>query len=601
MDDSLEKGNGSEGVAETSPARDPLGELRRLLLAAGETQVSRLQERLDDPEIHAEDVSRVLPEAIVIRAAKDHEVTRVLLPTVEEAIVTSVRRNPQVLVDALFPVMGPAIRKAISSALASMLESFNETLERSFSIQGLKWRLEAWRTGKPLAEVILLRTLAYRVEQVFLIHRKSGLLLEHVSATGAGVQDADMVSGMLTAIRDFVHDSFGGKEGDSLDTFQVGELSVCVEQGPQAALAAVVRGNGPKELRSVFTEAIEKIHLEEAAELDAFDGDATPFERSRPHLEACLKGERQRKAERAPGARNRRAIQFLRAAVVVLVVGLGLWAVAADRRNRRWEAYLGRLSSEPGIVVTETGRRGGRYFVTGLRDPLAADPVKLLEGSKLPAEKVTSDWKPYYALAPQFVAARARYVLEPPDTVKLEAREGTLVAAGSAPNRWIEEARARSRAIPGITRYDDSALTDEDSADLQSLSRRIEGRVLLFTRGSAELSPAEAVKLHDTVGDVKNLASLAASLGRTVRVEVIGRGDSLGSEEVNLVLSRRRAERVAAALGPEGLGALTLVPTGVGSARPLRPELTERDRDANRSVSFHVVVEDARDKIPARR
>ncbi|MEO8349653.1 MAG: OmpA family protein, partial [Acidobacteriota bacterium] len=254
MDDSLEKGNGSEGATESPPPEsDPLGELRRLLLVAEEAQVSRIQERLDDPEIHAEDVSRVLPEAIVLRSAKDDDFSRALQPTVEKAIVTSVRRDPQVLVDALFPVMGPAIRKAIASALASMVESFSETLEHSFSVQGVKWRMEAWRTGKPLAEVILLRTVVYRVEQVFLIHRESGLLLQHVSATAAGVQDADMVSGMLTAIRDFVHDSFGGKEGDSLDTFQVGERSVWIEQGPHATLAAVVRGSAPRELRTVFT------------------------------------------------------------------------------------------------------------------------------------------------------------------------------------------------------------------------------------------------------------------------------------------------------------------------------------------------------------
>ena len=89
----------------------------------------------------------------------------------------------------------------------------NQTLGRSFSAQGLKWRLEAWRTGKALREVVLLRTLVYRVEQVFLIHRETGLLLQHVSAgPRRASQDADMVSGMLTAIRDFVQDSFGGKE-----------------------------------------------------------------------------------------------------------------------------------------------------------------------------------------------------------------------------------------------------------------------------------------------------------------------------------------------------------------------------------------------------
>lgn len=591
MDDPAGRGNGNESPdASSLPPADALKELRRLLFVAEEAQVSKLQERLDDPEIHAEDVSRVLPEAVVIRLAKDDKLTRALQPTVEEAILTSVRRDPQVLVDALFPVMGPAIRKAISSALASMLESFNETLERSFTAQGVRWRLEAWRTGKPLAEVILLRTLVYRVEQVFLIHRKTGLLLQHVSATAGGVEDADMIAGMLTAIRDFVHDSFGGKEGDSLDTFQVGELSVWVEQGPQAALAAVIRGNAPKDLRGVFTDAIEKIHREGANELQAFAGDATPFERTRPHLETCLKGERQKKAERASGARNRRAIRFLRGALAALLVAIGLWAVAAGRRNRRWDAYLARLGSEPGIVVTAEGRRGGRYFVNGLRDPLAADPVAMLEGSGFSAGKIASDWKPYQALAPELIAKRARYVLEAPATVTLAARDGALVAAGSASSRWIAEARARSRGIAGVARYDDSALTDADAGRLEALRRRIEGRVLLFPRGSSELPSPEIAKLEDTASDLGEAARIAAALGRKLQVEVIGRGDSVGSEEANLVLSRRRAERVAETLRPAGRDGLTLAVAGVGSAKPLKPEVTENDRDWNRSVSFRLVA-----------
>ena len=100
---------------------DPLKELRRLLFVPEEAQVSKIQERLDDPEIHAEDVSGVLPDAIRLGAARDDRLAQALQPTVEDAILTSVRRDPQVLVDALFPVMGPAIRKAISSALASMI------------------------------------------------------------------------------------------------------------------------------------------------------------------------------------------------------------------------------------------------------------------------------------------------------------------------------------------------------------------------------------------------------------------------------------------------------------------------------------------------
>lgn len=601
MDESAGKGNGSEGAKSPPAAPDPLGELRRLLFVAEEAQVSRIQERLDDPEIHAEDVSRVLPEAMVLRAAKDDALTQVLQPTVEEAIVTSVRRNPQVLVDALFPVMGPAIRKAISSALASMVESFSETLEHSFSVQGVRWRMEAWRTGKPLAEVILLRTLVYRVEQVFLIHRESGLLLQHVSATAAGVQDADMVSGMLTAIRDFVHDSFGGKEGDALETFQVGERSVWIEQGPQATLAAVIRGSAPRELRTVFTEAIEIIHLEQADALQKFAGDATPFERSRPILEACLKAQRQQKAERVPGERRRRAVRILRAALGVLVVGLALWVFFAARRNRRWETYLGRIASEPGVVVTAEGRRGGKYFVAGLRDPLAADPVAMLDGSGFSRGDVESDWKPYQALTPELIAARARYLLEAPDTVNLAARDGALVATGSAPNRWIEEARLRSRMIAGVSRYDDRGLTDADSSELDGLRRRIEERLILFALGSAELSPAEVIRIRETAADLKELSRLTTRAGRTARLEVTGRGDSVGTEDVNLGISRRRADRVVAALRPEEIGGVTLAVTGVGSARPLRAELTERDRELNRSVSFRVILAENHEKESVRR
>ena len=76
MDESTEKGNGSEGAKSPPAVPDPLGELRRLLYVPEEAQVTRIQERLDDPEIHAEDVSRVLPEAMILRAAKDDALTQ---------------------------------------------------------------------------------------------------------------------------------------------------------------------------------------------------------------------------------------------------------------------------------------------------------------------------------------------------------------------------------------------------------------------------------------------------------------------------------------------------------------------------------------------
>ncbi|HSX83426.1 MAG TPA: hypothetical protein VLQ80_33345 [Candidatus Saccharimonadia bacterium] len=267
-----------------SPNGDGWGELRSLLIGPEQTQLDQLQARLDALRVYPEDVSQVLAEAIHLRSNQDKQLTNALLPSVEEALRASVQRNPRVLVDSLFPMMGPAIRKAITTALRSMLDSLNSSLGISLSLRGLKWHLEALRTGKQFAEVVLLHTLSYRVEQVFLIHKETGLLLQHMVAESVPGQDGEMISGMLTAIQDFMQDSFGGAEGESLDTVEYGDRTLWIEQGPQAILAGVVRGNAPRELKTVFQEALESIHFEMREALGSFQGDASPFTAIRHHL-----------------------------------------------------------------------------------------------------------------------------------------------------------------------------------------------------------------------------------------------------------------------------------------------------------------------------
>ena len=102
-----------------------LSELRNLLFGAD------LQARLDNPKVLAEDVSNVLPEAIILRTMQDEQLTKAVVPTVEQAIHNSVKQDLNVLSDALFPVMGPAIRKAVSTALKTLTESLNQTLDNS--------------------------------------------------------------------------------------------------------------------------------------------------------------------------------------------------------------------------------------------------------------------------------------------------------------------------------------------------------------------------------------------------------------------------------------------------------------------------------------
>jgi len=566
-------------------AADPeLDRLRRLILAVEQERLDDLERRLDDPDVRAEEVSLLLPEAVA-RASRDgSRLSLALAPTVEDALAVSIAKNRRSLAEALAPAMGPAIRRAIAEALRAMVDSFNQVLQHSVSVRSLRWRAEAWRTGRPFAEVVLSHSLVYRVEQVFLVHRASGVLLLHAAADHTVAQDGDLVSGMLTAIQDFVRDSFAVSADEAVDTMRVGNLTVLVEQGQQAYLAAVVRGVPPVSLRTVLRDALESIHLEMGEVLDAFAGDPSPFEEVRAHLEACLlmqvAGRRERRYWLAPA--------LVGGAAALLVAA---WLVVAWRAGRRWDAYLARLAVEPGIVVVSEDGGIRRSAVSGLRDPYARDPVALLAEHGLRADLVASRWEAFVSQDPEAVVTRARAVLEAPDAVRLALSGGVLTATGSASHRWIAGAAARAAALPGVARIDTASLVDEGLAALAPARRRLEEVVLRFDVGAAELRSRDGAALDEAAAALAELARTGAEAGITVRVDIVGRTDGTGSEGSNVRLSRARAEWVLSALEAHGVRGVGLAILGVGASRPLRAETTAEDRAYNRSVTFRVALE----------
>ena len=554
---------------------DELSELRGLLLAPELTQLTDLKERLDNPARYAEDVSRILPEAFAIRSRRDNKLNSALMPTVEEAISISVKKNPQRLVDAIFPVMGPAIRKAIANAFSEMVQSLNQTLEYSVSFKGLKWRLEALQTGKSFAEVVLSHTLLYRVEQVFLIHRETGLLLQHVEAGAAAVQDVDLVSGMLTAIQDFVHDSFGADGSDALDSMQVGELTVWIERGSQAVLAAVIRGTAPNEFRRLMQDALDSVHVEQREALEAFAGDAAPFAASRPHLESCIQMQTE-------AARRKRPSPMLLAAAALVVIALGLWLFFSIRESRRWDDYLSRLQSEPGLVVVSAEKRGGKYYITGLRDPLAVDPAALLPASKIDPRDVAARWEAYQSSQPDFVLARMNRLLDTPKTVSLSVESGALVARGAAPHDWIKAARTITQMTLGVSRFDEEDLVDIEMAQSEFgvVRQRIEQRAIRFAVGSADLPPEQRDELKGVMTDIQRLYLLAQSLGTRFRIEVWGHADQSGSQELN--------DRLIAARAGQALSALIALGAKQTDLAIADPEASSKLREYTRTATFKV-------------
>ena len=460
------KGPGTESnpVKPTSPAgdrtdsTDDLQELRRLIFGGD------LEELLPPAIVKTEAVSAVLAEAIAQSHAQyQQQLTQAALPTVESAIQASVDSDINVLSEALFPIIGPATRKSVAAAIRNLTQSLNQGLEHSLSPQSFKWRLEARRTGRSFAEVVLLRTLVYQVEQVLLIHKETGLLLQQVVSEQVQSQDPELVSAMLTAIQDFVQDSFNVQSGGSLDTLEVGELNIWIEAGPQAVLACVIRGNAPQELRNQLQTTLEKIHRTYATPLKDFAGDQEAFISSQTYLQDCLQAQFKTKA-----TGNKQRPTKLLIALGCITMLLGTWIGLGIQAGHRWQNYIAQLEQEPGLVVIQQQRRGGTFYLSGLQDPLAQTPEALLAQTKLKPEKIQMQWEPYLSLNEAFTLKRWEARLEPPESVTMRLdQDQVLHISGTATEDWINLSQRLLRKGEGLKGWNMAGLMFQEQQPIQ--------------------------------------------------------------------------------------------------------------------------------------
>src|ERR1700675_4018110 len=478
-----------------------LEELRHLIVAPEQEGLQEIRERLDSVERRAEDVSSVVAEAIQMRREQgdDRALAEALAPTIQETLRESVRRDPHVLADALFPVMGPAIRKSISETLPSVLESFNEALEHSLSVRGIQWRIEAFRTGKPFAEIVLMHSLLYRVEQVFLIHRETGLVLNHVVAPSAPAQDADMVAGLLSAIQQFARDSFQPGKTENLANMTFDELQIRVVSGPNAVIAAAIRGHAPETYNLAMNETLEEIQRHYSSALARFAGDPGPFRAAESQIARLLETQYR---EKPLEMRKPRATIIVGSVAAVLLLG---WIGYSTYLLIGSSRLLSAMRKQPGIVVVSDTKDGRTFHIQGFRDPLSEDPKKLISQAGLDPDHADLQLAPFYSLDDAIVARRATALLHPPAGVTLTAKDGELIPAGTASQNWIAQLEEKAPWIAGVSNLDESHLQNSNLQELNALKKTLESTALLFPLGRAELDAGQETNLTQAEKNIRDL------------------------------------------------------------------------------------------------
>jgi OOP family OmpA-OmpF porin len=560
----------SRGQAQ-SPPGDTLETLRGLLVGPEQKRLTQAEAQLVTPAR----VAQVLPDAVAsTRGTAQGEALSVSLePTITLLLRTLARKEAALFGEILSPTIGAAVRKAVSDAIALMLERFNEALERSLSLQSVRWRVEARRTGTPFAEVVMLHTLVYRVEEVFMIHPRTGLLLEHVADPMIQPHQPDQIAAMLEAIDSYVREAFDTGGTGHLSRAHFDSRTLWIDRSDSLAVAAIVQGVAPHEFGDLLRETRERLSLNHQSALAHFTSDVAPFAAARPALELCLRQQRKRPPQRA-----KHLLLASGAAVLIALIAMVAAAIVHGVLARR---YARLLAAQPGVFVTDAHWSHNHVQIEGFRDPLADSPNEVLAQSGLKPADV--HLVPFYSLDPKMLVRHARQVLQPPKTVALEAADGTLRASGVAPREWVQRAQLLSSAIEGVQRFDDSGLRSREDLDaLQNAIDSLESKELRFalesSRPSAPGELARAATLaHDVVVD-------AARARLPVCFTVTGYADPTGRLEANRTLSQARADHVIAGLVDRGLSAALFQPVagGIRSGAPM-PVVA-------RSVTFRVAV-----------
>ena len=295
-------------------------------------QLEELRRVLLKPEALVDRISPVIADILAeqINQSPD-EIARAIAPAISEAIRHQVYQAREDVIDALYPVVGQMIARAVSEAVRNLAESIDQRLRQRTSLLLNPRYWQARMQGISHVEYAIRDILPFTIHEIFLIQRDSGLLICHYSA-GPERPDRDVISGMLTAIRDFAQEAFGREESGELDAIAYESRRILIERGSAAYLAVVISGVEPSDFCERLRETLFAIHEHRYDRIRMFDGSDTKLiQEARQIVRNTLVPQQRDHAPRRMSASQRAIVVVLGiiAFLPLLLCGAWMWNVEA--------------------------------------------------------------------------------------------------------------------------------------------------------------------------------------------------------------------------------------------------------------------------------
>ncbi len=187
-----------------SEIRDPEQLKKRLLPLFDTLLLSGLQEK--DAKTR-EILARYLADIFSESARIDREALQeAIAPILSPAISKEIEENKNRMIDALYPIMGGMVSRYVTHTLKTFMENINRKIEQGLSFERYRIKIQSKLTGVSESELLLRMCDNTQIEALFVIHKKTGLLIAEALRENSTIVDPEIVASMASAVKDFIND-----------------------------------------------------------------------------------------------------------------------------------------------------------------------------------------------------------------------------------------------------------------------------------------------------------------------------------------------------------------------------------------------------------
>ncbi|KJC39162.1 hypothetical protein UP09_25150 [Bradyrhizobium sp. LTSP885] len=512
---------------------------------------------------------------------RPRELANAIAPTVVSAIRSEIRNSRELMVEALYPIVGRLVSAAVANSFRETLASLEQRINALTSAQLWVGRIKSLVTGRPISEFVLTDN-PPRVNRLLIIERGNGRLVADWKRDETPDERADLLSAMVAAILEFSVQALAG-EGN-LQTLDFGGREIALRASPRFILAAQclgpLRPADNARINSLFFDAIESIDRGATCDRAMLANLATSIE-----------------ADDAPRKATSRRGKVILFGLLTLAVAALVWfawiSVTRGLLERRTQAALEQFAAKQPLLASFPLRldfdHGNRSVAVSGIEPSQLETAPLIDalGSAASPYRIV-DRIGVVSGPEQLAASQASVAAVQQSLARLQASLDQMRDAMS------EQSKSGDRQYAGLNgQYDklgeQYAKLGEQYAALQSvvdgpaaqLDRFIASTAVFFTNNSDEFLDNDQAEQQ-----IRELAGLLAK--NDLRVRIVGYADQSGTEGTNRTLGRKRAEQVTRRLTALGVEPARLILVSRAATLPITDKL-DTTIGGNRRVSFENV------------